>query len=105
MTRRESSATSSRAPGTPPRRSAPRARRRQPCYQYKRLLGLALLDTDAQRLVYAARLIGHGVLVRAGEDDFEHLIESVAAEANHEADHRRRRSLDDVLAVLEGALG
>jgi len=73
--------------------------------QYKRLLGLALLDTDAQGVVYAARLIGHGVLVRAGEDDFEHLIESLAAEANHEADHRRRRSLDDVLVVLEGALG
>lgn len=72
--------------------------------QYGRLLGLAMLDTDAQRILHGARLIGHGVLVRAGEVDFEHLIESVAAEANHEPDHRRRRSLDDVLAVLESAL-
>jgi hypothetical protein len=71
--------------------------------QYRRLLSVHLLDPDAQRVLHAAQLMGNAVLLRAGEDDFEHLVESVAAEANHEPAHSRRRGLDDVLAVLEGA--
>lgn len=73
--------------------------------QYKTLLGLVVLDGDARRVLYAARLVGRGVLVMAGEEDFEHLVESVAAEANHAPDRRQRAGLDDVLVLLEGALG
>jgi hypothetical protein len=72
--------------------------------QYRRLLGLRLLDTDSLRVVYAARLTGAGVIVSAGEDDLENLIGYVADEANHETDRGRRRGLDDVIRILDAAL-
>ena len=72
--------------------------------QYRRLLGLRLLDTDSLRVVYAARRTGAGVLVSAGEDDLENLIGDVADEANHETDRARRRGLDDVIRILDAAL-
>jgi len=72
--------------------------------QYRRLLGLRLLDTDSLRVVYAARLTGTGVIVSAGEEDLENLIGYVADEANHETDNARRRGLDDVIRILDAAL-
>jgi hypothetical protein len=72
--------------------------------QYQRLLGLHALNPDAVRILHAITPIGNAVLVRAGEEDFERLIEAVAAEVKHEPGSKRRRGLDDVLAVLEAAL-
>jgi hypothetical protein len=72
--------------------------------QYRRLLGLRLLDTDSLRVVYAARLTGAGVVVSASEEDLDNLIGYVAEEANHEIDRRRQRGLDDVIRILDAAL-
>ena len=72
--------------------------------QYRRLLGLRLLDTDSLRVVYAARLTGAGVIVSGGEEDLDNLIGYVAEEANHETDRRRQRGLDEVIRVLDAAL-
>ena len=72
--------------------------------QYRRLLGLRLLDTDSLRVVYAARLTGAGVIVSASEEDLDNLIGYVAEEANHEIDRRRQRGLDDVIRILDAAL-
>ena len=72
--------------------------------QYRRLLGLRLLDTDSLRVVYAARLTGAGVIVSASEEDLDNLIGYVAEEANNETDRRRQRGLDDVIRILDAAL-
>jgi hypothetical protein len=72
--------------------------------QYRRLLGLRLLDTDSLRVVYAARRTGAGVIVSAGEEDLESLIGDVANEASHETDRARRRGLHDVMRILDAAL-
>jgi hypothetical protein len=72
--------------------------------QYRRLLGLRLLDANSLRVVYAARLTGAGVIVSAGEEDLENLIGYVANEASHETDRARRRGLDDVMRILDAAL-
>jgi hypothetical protein len=68
--------------------------------QYRRLLGLRLLDTDSLRVVYAARRTGVGVMVSASEEDLENLIGYVA----DETDRGRRRGLDDVIRILDAAL-
>jgi hypothetical protein len=53
--------------------------------QYRRLLGLRLLDTDSLRVVYAARRTGVGVMVSASEEDLENLIGYVADETDRGA--------------------
>lgn len=70
------------------------------------LRGLRLLDTDCERMVYAARA-GHeggGALLDVDADDLDELLGFVAAEANHEENRRRQKALDDAFAVLSEAL-
>jgi hypothetical protein len=71
---------------------------------YMWLLELRLLDVDCQRIVHAARMTNHGVALAAGEEDLDKLLGSVAAEANHEPNRRRRRGLDEVAGLLVTAL-
>jgi hypothetical protein len=54
------------------------------------LRDLRLLDAECERLVYLARAGDDGVVLNAGEDELDELIGFVAAEADHEPNHRRR---------------
>jgi hypothetical protein len=64
---------------------------------------LMLLDTDSERLVFRATVTDEGVVLAGDHDDFEELIGYVAAEANHEPDHRRQKRLDAAFAALNDA--
>jgi hypothetical protein len=70
------------------------------------LRGLALLDTDCERLVYAARAdpAGEGAVLDADEEHLDELLGFVAAEANHETNRRRQKRLDKAFAALSDAL-
>ncbi len=68
------------------------------------LRSLLLVDTAGERLVFRAHLSQEGVMLAGEEDDFDELIGSVAAEANHEEDRRRQKRLDAAYEALTGAL-
>lgn len=63
---------------------------------------LLLVDTAGERLVFRARLAddGRGIVLAAGDDDIEELLDHVAAEANHEKDRRRQKRLDQAFQAL-----
>lgn len=67
------------------------------------LRDLTFLDRSCQRVVYGARVDRAAVVLAVTEDELEELIGSVAAQANHEPDLRRRRRLDAALDTLETA--
>jgi hypothetical protein len=71
------------------------------------LRDLQLLDSESERLVFAARAdpSGEGALIEGDDEDLEELTGCVAAEANHEPDRRRQRRLDDAFAALSDAGG
>jgi hypothetical protein len=75
----------------------------EPAYQAIRALR-PLLSPCALRALASARLDAGQVTIATGRDDLDELADHVAAEANHAANVRRRRQLEDVLAVLEAAL-
>lgn len=68
------------------------------------LRDLRLLDTDCERLVFGMRSVPQGIVLTASADDLEELIGFVAAEANHEANRRRQKRLDEAFAVLSDIL-
>jgi hypothetical protein len=68
------------------------------------LRDLQLLDSDCERLVFAARASTTGLVLAASEEDLDELIDYVAAEANHETNRRRQRRLDVAFAALSDAL-
>jgi len=68
------------------------------------LRSLLLLDTTAERIVFRSRASSEGIVLAADEDDLDELIDSVAAEANHEHDRRRRKRLDHAFEVLSQVL-
>lgn len=68
------------------------------------LRSLLLLDTNAERIVFRTQASGEGLVLAADEDDLDELIDSVAAEANHEHDRRRRKRLDQAFEVLSPGL-
>ena len=74
----------------------------EPAYQALRALR-PLLSPCALRALAGARLDAGRVTIATGRDDLDELADHVAAEANHAANVRRRRQLEDVLAVLEAA--
>jgi hypothetical protein len=65
---------------------------------------LQLLDADRERLVFRIRAHHDGAVLSANHDDLEDLVGSVAAEANHEPNRRRRQRLDAALDALDGAI-
>ncbi len=71
------------------------------------LRDLRLVDTACERLMFRARLAddGVGVVLAAGDDDFEELLGYVAAEANHEEDRRRQKRLDQAFQALNDIVG
>jgi hypothetical protein len=64
---------------------------------------LLLLDPYCERLVFGMRAHPDGAVLLAGADDLEELIGSVAAEANHEPNRRRRHRLDAAFNALTGS--
>jgi len=64
---------------------------------------LRLSDPDCERLVFAIRAHQHDTILAATDADLDELIGSVAAEANHEPNRRRRRWLDDACDALHTA--
>jgi hypothetical protein len=64
---------------------------------------LLLLDPYCERLVFGMRAHRDGAVLLAGADDLEELIGSVAAEANHEPNRRRRHRLDAAFNALTGS--
>lgn len=71
------------------------------------LRDLRLVDTDCERLVFAARADpnGEGAVLNLDGDDLEELVGFVAAEANHEDNRRRQQRLDEAFAALSHAAG
>jgi hypothetical protein len=61
---------------------------------------LVFLDPDCERLVFGMRAHHTGAALHATEDDLEQLIDSIAAEANHEPNRRRQRRLDAAFDAL-----
>jgi hypothetical protein len=68
------------------------------------LRGLMLLDTTSERVVFRARPAASCVVLTSTIDHLGELIEYVAAEADHEANRRRRRRLDSAFEALKQAL-
>jgi hypothetical protein len=65
---------------------------------------LHLLDTDCARMVFGIRVREDGRVVLAATDgDLDALIDSLAAEANHEPNRRRQRRLDAAFDALNAA--
>ena len=62
-----------------------------------------MLDPDGQRVVYRIRADVDGAILTATDDELDELIASVAAEANHEPNGRRRKRLDVAFDALTGA--
>ena len=63
-----------------------------------------LLGTDCERLVFGIRVREDGRVVLAATDgDLDALIDSLAAEANHETSRRRQRRLDAAFDALNAA--
>jgi hypothetical protein len=67
------------------------------------LRDLQLLDTDRERLVFRIRAHHGGAVLAVTDDDLDQLIESVAAEANHERFRHRQRRLDAAYEALNEA--
>ena len=75
------------------------------------LRDLRLLDTDCERMAFAARADPDGVdpgrpgaFLDADAEDLDELIGFVAAEANHENDRRRQKRLDSAFNALSEAM-
>jgi hypothetical protein len=64
---------------------------------------LRLLDTDCERLVFAIRAHNSGAILVVTDEQLDELIESVAAEANHESNRRRQQRLDAAYDALHTA--
>ena len=64
---------------------------------------LQLLDPDDERLIFRIRAHHDGAVLAATDDDLDQLIGSVAAEANHEPNRRRRQRLDAAFDALNDA--
>lgn len=68
------------------------------------LQSLMLIDTAGERLVFRTRRTEHGIVMSGSDDDLDELIDSLAAEANHESDRRRQRRLDTAFALISDAV-
>ncbi len=63
---------------------------------------LTLIDASTERLVFAAAIDDdHGVVLLVGTgDDFDELIDHIAAEANHTTNRRHQKRLDTAFDTL-----
>lgn len=66
---------------------------------------LPFLDHDCQRAVFAIRALGNELHLTVTDTELDDLIDSLAAEANHEPNRRRQRQLDTAYDHLTTAAG
>ena len=64
---------------------------------------LRLLAADCERLVFRIRAHHDGAILAASNDHLDELIDSAAAEANHEPNRRRQQRLDAAFNALNTA--
>lgn len=62
------------------------------------------VDAEVERLVYGGRLTSEGVEMDGDSELFDDLLDTLAAEANHEPNSRRRKQLDAVFSLLTDAV-
>jgi hypothetical protein len=62
-----------------------------------------LLDAASERVMFAMRADGAGIVLMATDDELDELIGLVAAEADHETSPRRQKRLDAAFAALSDA--
>lgn len=65
------------------------------------LRDVTFLDIECERLVFGAKADSRGVVLTCDAQSLEELMGCVAAEANHEQDHRRQKRLDDAFGALD----
>ncbi len=87
-------------PRKPGSRSANTRRVVIPADTASTLRDLQLLDSDTERFVFRAEASEEGIVLVGDNDDLDELMGYVAAEANHEANRRRKRRLDVAFEVL-----
>ncbi|MFC9839314.1 DUF3024 domain-containing protein [Rhodococcus sp. NPDC127530] len=68
------------------------------------LRSIMVLDTDCERVVFAAYADGDDIILPIRDDDLDELIGYVASESNHEPNRRRRQRLDAAFTVLTDAV-
>lgn len=56
------------------------------------------------RLIFCAQAADDGAVLIGDDDAFDELLGYVAAEANHEANRRRQRRLDEAFQLLNGVI-
>lgn len=66
---------------------------------------LPFLNHDCQRAVFAIRALGNELHLTVTDTELDDLIDSLAAEANHEPNRRRQRQLDTAYDHLTTAAG
>jgi hypothetical protein len=64
------------------------------------LRSMLLLDTETERLIFRAEACEEGVVLSGSDEDLDELLGFVAAEAGHEENRRRQRSLDAAYEAL-----
>lgn len=63
-----------------------------------------MVDAACARLVFRASVSAERIVLVGSEDDLDELLGYVAAEANHEKDHRRQKRLDAAFHVITEVL-
>jgi hypothetical protein len=68
------------------------------------LYDLLTVDADTERMIFRAETADAGIALDGGREDFDMLLDAVAAEANHADDRRRRQRLDAAYDVMSRAV-
>lgn len=69
------------------------------------LRNLPFLDSDCHRAVFAVQAQGNALHLALNDTELDELLDSLAAEGNHEPNRRRRRQLDTAYDHLTAAAG
>jgi hypothetical protein len=71
--------------------------------EMKALLSGALYDPDSERIIYSARPVIRGIVLRGLYGDMDNFVGFIASDANHEEDKKRRKLMDSVYKKVESA--
>jgi hypothetical protein len=64
---------------------------------------IEILDLACERAVFAARVESGRILLKLNDEELEELAQCLAADANHEPNHRRQKHLDVAFMLLTAA--
>jgi hypothetical protein len=65
---------------------------------------LKTFDTDVERIVRSAQVDDDAVVLMADAGDLDLLADALPGESNHETNAKRRRALDEISEIVEGAI-